>query len=128
MPRSMRVLIVIAVMAIVGVSVLAWMARRYAAIVPRPPGAERGAAAPAAPDEAVLHEVDAFIAVRRPLRAMVAADPRAFRGLAGRAAGAPSCEGPLREHSVLMSDFRRRRQEQLEVNGLKLERYAALQR
>jgi hypothetical protein len=122
----MRALIVIAVMAIVGVSALAWMARRYASIVPQPTGEGLGGAAAAAGPGAALQEVDAFVAVRRPLKAMVSEDPRGFRQLAGQAAGNPSAGGALNENFVLMTNFRMRRQAQLEATGLKLERYAAL--
>jgi len=34
MPRSMRTLIAVAVIALLGVVALAWMARRYAALIP----------------------------------------------------------------------------------------------
>ena len=37
MPRGMRILIVIAVMTLVGLGVLTWMARRYATMMNPPP-------------------------------------------------------------------------------------------
>ena len=102
MSRETRILLVMAVLAVGGVTSLALMARRYVKILDvRPAAATR----PVAPAAAALVEVDAFIEVRRTIRRAIDAQ-----------SGGGSPAAPLRSA----------RDEGLRRSGMSSDRYARI--
>lgn len=164
MTRQTRTLVVIVVIALAGVTTLAWMAQRYKTMVPQksvrdldvaprpapvpppspvepeiPPPVEaapekqealvkaQATAEPAAgADEASARDVELFLEVRRALREVVDASPRAVAQLAKDLDEGVEVDKRVPLNMAFLQKYRLRRHAKLEELGLSPERYAAI--
>lgn len=130
MSRPVRLVIVIAALAIAGIVGLSLIARKYAAVVPLRSVAEEVAAAPvpdgATTPQATRERLEAFVAGRQAVRSLIESRPAVFRELLDEAQGRVGDRDRVRMHNFILVQLRGERTAAAQELGLDETQYRAV--